>query len=234
MVLQLAEALAWPLSEPAATCLLTGVVTDTRSFHTANVGPAAQRATLRLVEAGASLGEVARQALDQRPLSWVRLLGQAIAGLFLDDGILWTEVTRAMRRQWAIDDDGTSGMTNFLASVREADVVVLFSERDDGTIDVSMRASPGYNVAQVALKLGGGGHPQAAGCSLTGELAATRNRVLAEVRRSVDEQRRAADNRSATFTSPAGESGDPSLAVAAVPGVPRIPTARSDGGEPHA
>jgi phosphoesterase RecJ-like protein len=192
MVLTLADTLGWPVGHQAATCLLTGLVTDTRSFRTANVGPAALRATLRLAEAGASLSEVARQAFDQQPLAWVRLLGSAIAGLTLEDGILWTEVTRAMRRQWALGDDETSGMTNFLASVREADVVLLFSERDDGTIDMSFRAAPGYDVAQIALKLGGGGHPQAAGCTLTGDLAVIRGRVLGEVRRSVAEQRRAA------------------------------------------
>lgn len=191
MVLHLADALGWAVTAPMATCLLTGLLTDTRSFRTANVGPAALRSTLRLVEAGASLGEVARRSYDQQPLAHVRLLGAAIAGLTLDDGILWTEVTRAMRRQWAVGDDGTSGMTNLLAGVREADVVVLFSERDDGTIDVSMRAAPGYDLAQLALKLGGGGHPQAAGFSLDGELAVARERVLAEVRSTLAEQRTA-------------------------------------------
>ena len=54
---------------------------------------------------------------------------------------------------------------------------------------VSMRAAPGLNVAQAALRLGGGGHPQAAGCTLEGELSQIQERVLAEVRRSLDQQR---------------------------------------------
>ena len=190
MVLHLADSLAWPLTPRVATCLLTGVVTDTRSFRTVNSGPAALQAALRLIEAGASLSDVARQALDQQPLAWVRLLGVAIAGLTLEDGVLWTEVTGAMRRQLGVGEDGTSGITNFLAGVREAWIVILFTERDAGTVDVSMRAAPGYDVAQVALKLGGGGHPQAAGCTLDGELPAIRERVLAQVRHSLADQRR--------------------------------------------
>jgi phosphoesterase RecJ-like protein len=191
MVLSLADRLAWPLGPSAATCLLAGIITDTRSFRTMSSGPPALRAALRLIEAGASLGDVARQALDQQPLAWVRLLGLAIAGLTLEDGVLWTEVTRAMRHSLGLGEDGASGLANFLARVREADIVLVFTERDDGTVDVSLRAAPGYDVAQVALDLGGGGHPQAAGCTLGGELPAVRERVLAEVRLSLAAQRRA-------------------------------------------
>jgi phosphoesterase RecJ-like protein len=188
MVLALADALGWDLVPDAATCLLTGLITDTRSFRTANVGPDTVHAALQLMEAGASLPHVAHQALDQRSLASIRLWGQAMDRLQLEDGILWTEVTRAMRRQWDVNGKDFSGLSNFLSGVNEARVVVLFTERDDATIDVSMRAAPGLDVAQVALRLGGGGHPMAAGCTLEGDLSQVQERVLAEVRRSLAEQ----------------------------------------------
>lgn len=189
MVLALAEAMHWPLTRPVAVCLLTGIVTDTRSFRTLNVDQAAMRAVLRLIEAGASPGQIAYRVLDQRPLAAVRLWGQVLNELHLEDGILWTEVTRAMRRRWSLSEDGDSGLANFLVGVREADVVLVFTEREDGTVDVGMRAAPGLDVAQVALKLGGGGHPQASGCTLAGDLEQVRERVLAEVRASLAGQR---------------------------------------------
>jgi phosphoesterase RecJ-like protein len=112
----------------------------------------------------------------------VHLWGQAIEQLQLQDGILWTEVTAAMRRRWGLGKDGDSGLANFLSGVREASVVVVFAEGEDGTIDVGMRAVPGQDVAQVALSLGGGGHPQAAGCTMAGDLPEVKERVLAELR----------------------------------------------------
>jgi phosphoesterase RecJ-like protein len=63
--------------------------------------------------------------------------------------------------------------------------VIVFTERDDGIIDVGMRSVPGYDVAAVALKLGGGGHPQAAGCTLEGDMPAVQARVLEEVKQSL-------------------------------------------------
>jgi phosphoesterase RecJ-like protein len=189
MILSLADTLAWEITQPVAVCLLTGLVTDTRGFRTSNVDIAAMRATLRLLEAGASLNLVTRQALEQRPLASVRLWGEAIDDLHLEDGILWTQVTNSMRQRWALGEDGDSGLANFLSGISEASVVVVFTERNDGTVDVGMRAVPEYDVAQAALRLGGGGHPQAAGCTLEGDLSDVREQVLAEIRQSLAWQR---------------------------------------------
>lgn len=188
MVLALAEALDWGLTQTVAVCLLTGLVTDTRSFRTSNVDLDAMQAALRLMEAGASLSDITGRVLDQRSLASVRLWGQAISKLRLEDGLLWTEVTRSMRQQWNISENSFSGLSSFLSGVREAKVAVVFAERDDGTVDVGMRSVPGYDVAQAALRLGGGGHPQAAGCMLEGQLTEVEERVLSEVRRSLEEQ----------------------------------------------
>jgi phosphoesterase RecJ-like protein len=190
MVLYLAEAFGWELTEPVAVCLLTGLVTDTRSFRTSNVDLATLRAALWLMEAGASLSQVAQRSLGQQPLAQVRLFADAVGRVRLEEGILWTSVTRAMRRRWMVDEDGTSGLANSLSGVREAQVVVVFTERNNGTIDVGLRAVPGYDVARLAIGLGGGGHPQAAGCTLEGDLEQIQEQVLAQVRQSVAEQRR--------------------------------------------
>ena len=52
-------------------------------------------------------------------------------------------------------------------------------------IDISMRSKPGLNLAPVALGLGGGGHPQAAGATLPPPMSAVRERVVAELKRVV-------------------------------------------------
>ncbi len=185
MILDLADTCGWELTQPIAVHLLCGIVTDTRSFRTYNVDTAAIQAALRLMEAGASLNDITWRALDQRPLASVRLWGQAFDRLHLEGDILWTEVTRQMRREWVLGEDGDAGLANFLSGVREPKVVVVFTERDNGAIDVGMRAVPGYDVSVVAYRLGGGGHPQAAGCTLEGNLEEVREQVLAEVRRSL-------------------------------------------------
>jgi len=187
MVVDLVAATGGELTQPIATCLLNGLVTDTRCFRTHNVDTAVMQEAQRLMEAGAPLYEIARRTLEQHSVASLRLWAQAIDRLQLQGDVLWTEVTCEMRQHWALPEDGASGLANFLTAAREPKVVVVFTERDNETIDVGFRSVPGIDVAQVALRLGGGGHPQASGCTLETDLAGARERVLAEVWRSLAE-----------------------------------------------
>jgi phosphoesterase RecJ-like protein len=83
-----------------------------------------------------------------------------------------------MRQQVGYMDNGDAGLVNFLNTASEADMAAVFDELPDGQINVSMRAATRYDVSQIALNLGGGGHAQAAGCTLGGPLDAARDHVL--------------------------------------------------------
>jgi len=188
MVLTLIERLEVPLDPTMATCLLNGIVTDTRGFRTPNTTPAVMEAATKLMTARASLPEITEQVFNRRPLAVVRLWGKALSAVQLDGPIIWTEISQAMRQECGLGSDSDDGLVSFLTSVCEADVGIVFTEKDDGTIGVSMRSMPGIDISGVAMRLGGGGHPQAAGCNLNSSLAEARERVLAELRHSLLEQ----------------------------------------------
>jgi phosphoesterase RecJ-like protein len=188
MVLTLIERLGVPLDSTIATCLLNGIVTDTHGFRTPNTTPAVMEAATKLMTAGASLPEITGQVFNRRPLAVLRLWGRALNAVQLDGRIIWTEISQAMKHECGLGSDSDDGLVSFLISACEADVGIVFTEKDDGTIDVSMRSMPGIDISNVAMRLGGGGHPQAAGCSLSDSLAEARERVLAELRRSLLEQ----------------------------------------------
>ena len=188
MVLTLIERLRVPLDPTIATCLLNGIVTDTRGFRTPNTTPDVMEAATRLMAAGASLPEITDRVFNRRPLAMLRLWGKALGAVQLDGRIIWTEISQAMRRECGLDSDSDDGLVSFLTSANEADVGIVFTEKNDGSIDVSMRSMPGIDISSVAMHLGGGGHPQAAGCNLSSSLTEARERVLAELRRSLLEQ----------------------------------------------
>ncbi len=178
IVLDLADALPVPISQQAAVCLLTGLVTDTLSFRTSNVNARTLRAAARLTELGADISDIAQRSLFTRPLALLRLWGAALSRMQLTDGVLWTEVSRAMRDEAGLKGSNESGLSSQLINAAEARVAAVFSETTDGQVEVSLRARAGYDVATVALQLGGGGHPQAAGCTLKGTLAQVEATVL--------------------------------------------------------
>ncbi|MCC7355268.1 MAG: bifunctional oligoribonuclease/PAP phosphatase NrnA [Anaerolineae bacterium] len=186
------DELALPLDPPIAQCLLTGIVTDTRGFRTASCTPRVLSIANRLMAAGASLPEIVSRTLDRRPLAAIRLWAQALPGAQLRGRVLWTEVTEAMRAATGLATVDDSGLVNFLLTAEEADVAVVFSEKNGGQeVEVGFRARPGWDVAQVALALGGGGHMLASGVTVRGTLPEVRERVLALLDESLAAQERA-------------------------------------------
>jgi phosphoesterase RecJ-like protein len=178
VIVDLADALGVPIRCEAATCLLTGMVTDTLSFRTSNVTPNVLRVAARLMEAGAPLSEITERALNQKPLNIIRLWGLALANLRQEHHVVWTAISREMRAVANAPDTGDGGLASFLISAPEAKVAAVLSENPDGQVEVGLRARNGLDISELALSLGGGGHPQAAGCTIPGPLPAAETRVL--------------------------------------------------------
>jgi len=179
VVVDLADALGIPIRKPAATCLLTGIVTDTLSFRTPSVTPRVLQMAARLMEAGADITEITERAMNSRPARAMRLWGLALSQLRCQGGVIWTSVSREMKAEAGAPEDGDSGLSSFLINAPEADVAAVFTEQPNGQVEVGLRSRPGFDVSQVALGLGGGGHPQAAGCIVAGPLEAAEARVVA-------------------------------------------------------
>ncbi len=178
MLVSLVRELDIPFTVEIATCLLHGIITDTLGFRTPNTTPQIMEAAVELTRAGAPFVELADRAFGHRPLSAIRLWGKALDRMQLEGRIAWSEITQEMRQATGHVEDGDAGLVNFMGTANEADMAVVFCELEDGKIDVSMRASAEYDVSAVALSLGGGGHPQAAGCTLSGPLGDVQRRVL--------------------------------------------------------
>jgi phosphoesterase RecJ-like protein len=142
------------------------------------------RTSVELMDAGASLPKLTDQIFNHRPFSTIRVWSAALQELHLEDRIVWSEITQAMRERISYEDSGDGGLVNFLSTANEVDIAVVFDELNDGKINVSMRAVPGYDVSQVALALGGGGHSQAAGCTIGGPLEVARPKVLSMLRQA--------------------------------------------------
>ncbi|MGQ9515957.1 MAG: DHH family phosphoesterase [Anaerolineae bacterium] len=189
MIVSLVDALGVPLDREIALPLLTGVVMDTRGFRTSNTTAESLRVASRLMDAGASLGEVMERALNSRPYAMLCLWGKMLSTVRLEGRIAWAVLTPAMQAECGNPEEGDGGFINLLVSLQEADVGLLFYDRGDHAVEVGFRAKPGIDISGVAFALGGGGHPQAAGCTVEGSLDDVRARVLEMVRQAIDGQR---------------------------------------------
>lgn len=185
VLLDLFTTLVWPTSADAATCLYLGMLTDTQSFQTPNVAPATMRRAATLLEAGAAKQPVIDAVFFSIPPSTLRLTGMAMAQLQQEDGIFWTVVSQEMLQAANADESATDDTVYHLQRVAGMRACVLFRERPDGTVKISLRSVPGVDVAVVAQRWGGGGHRQAAGATLTMSLTAAVDAVLPALREAV-------------------------------------------------
>jgi phosphoesterase RecJ-like protein len=185
MIYHLIEAMGIPLSREVATNLYVAILTDTGSFHYANTTPRTLRIAATLVEAGAVPHEVADLLFDQRELAELHVLGTLLTRLQLspDGAVAWIEVSRDLLERARVGRDALEDLVNYPRSVRGVEVALLFTEENGQGVRVSLRSKGKVDVASVAKMFQGGGHKNAAGCTVMGSLPEVRERILGEVRR---------------------------------------------------
>jgi phosphoesterase RecJ-like protein len=189
IIYDLLQDLGVPLDEVLATCLLTGIVTDTRSFSTSNTTPRSLEISSALVEAGASLLEVNEKCYRSKRLGTLRLWGRILDQLQMEDHLVWSINTLEMREECRVDSCNGDGIVNLLATVREASAAIVFIEKEGQRVEISIRSRPDVDISPIAVFFGGGGHPQAAGAMIDGQLEKVIPRVLSKAREVLDSER---------------------------------------------
>ena len=176
------------LDADTALCLMTGLVTDTLCFRTANVTSEVMQVAAELMQAGADLALVTSQTVNRKSFDAVRYWGALLQTAQLEERVVWVYASAASRRAAGYWMGGDASVATFLITSWEADMAASFVETEVGQIDMSFRAKPDFDVAGIAFELGGGGHPTASGCTIYGPLEQTMKRVLAMMKKARREQ----------------------------------------------
>jgi phosphoesterase RecJ-like protein len=182
IVADLIPALGMKITTPVAAALLTGLVTDTIGFRTSNVTPKALRLAAELMETGVDLSELYKRTLIDRSFEAVRLWGAGLTKVERTGRLVWTTLTKADREAVHYPGRDDADLINILAAVEDTDISVIFVEQPNGSVKVSWRAQPGFDVSKVALQFGGGGHAAASGAEIDGSLADVQTAVLEQTR----------------------------------------------------
>ena len=181
MVFRLLREASLPISGAAAANLYAAILTDTGGFQYRNTTAESLRAAAELVRAGAAPEEISRGLTANRePGEW-RLLSEVLAGLGLaaDGRVAWIEITAAARQRAGVGLDVTEDFIQYPRNLAGVQIAVAFKEIAADEIRVSLRSSGPVDVAKLAGAFGGGGHRNAAGCTIRQGLAAARAAVLA-------------------------------------------------------
>ncbi len=161
------------INRDVALGLYVSIMTDTNSFRYARTTPLAHRIAAETIELGVNPEEIYQSIFSSKEVSHVQLLGTMLQNVKsqFNGRIAWLEMGLDLRKKHQASADDTLSFLNLLLLLKDADIVCLFREEEDGQIRISIKSKGKVPINQIAFELGGGGHPYAAGVAITASMS---------------------------------------------------------------
>ncbi len=183
LIFELAQYLDVKLSLEAANALYCAIATDTGWFRFPSTTGRTMKIVGQLIDLGVEPASLYQQLYEQQTKARLRLFGRVLTRIVVDgDGkvaYLWV-AQRDFRETSAVPAD-TEDLVNECLKIAGVKAAFIAIEQLNGAVKVSFRSRSGIDVATVAEKFNGGGHKQAAGAVIQGQLADVMARVLPNV-----------------------------------------------------
>jgi len=194
MVCSLAEPFGLELDREVATCLYTGLVTDTGRFQFSNVSSETLRIAAGLIDCGADPHQVYENVYQSDSLNYLRLSGEVLCRSVYESelGLIHGYVSQGDLEQLGVAMNETEDLIDDLRTLRGHRIVALFKEQPDRRVRVSLRSRSDVDIGTLARGFGGGGHRVAAGYTSSKESIAD---ALAELKEKIIADGLGPDNR---------------------------------------
>jgi phosphoesterase RecJ-like protein len=180
MIYNLCKALGVEVTKEIAECIYTALLTDTGSFHFSNTTERSLKIASELVRRGVEPARISQALFYSYPYSKIKLLGLVLSTIQRDESgkIAWVMVDRETMYEADASEEDSDGIVNHALSIDEVVAVAFFKELSPNVYRISLRSKGKNNVAKVAELFGGGGHRNAAGCRIEGNLEDVKQRVI--------------------------------------------------------
>jgi phosphoesterase RecJ-like protein len=190
MVFDLVRALAVPLSLEIATHLYLAILTDTGSFHYSSISPRTFDICRETLEAGVDPVLVARNVYDSNNMGRLKLFGAVLSAMQIDQTgrIAIVYLDHEMARAAGGTYEDTEGLINLPLTVKEIEAVLFFKQDEGEQYRVSMRSKGAIDIGAVAKEFGGGGHKNAAGCTVNGAIDMLQKVFVEKIESAIESQ----------------------------------------------
>lgn len=180
LVYRILSALGVEIGYDVAVNIYVAILTDTGSFHYSNSSPEAFHIAGEMIRRGIDPWEVAEQVYETQSADRLRLLVRVLGSLEITSGGKVASITTMKKdlADFSAGKDSLEGFINYPRSILGVEVAVSFREEGEGEFRVSFRSKGRVDVSAVALAFGGGGHRNAAGCTVRGAFAEVKRKVF--------------------------------------------------------
>ncbi|MBI5728549.1 MAG: DHH family phosphoesterase [Candidatus Magasanikbacteria bacterium] len=167
-----------------ATCLLTGVMTDTDHFTNAATSAHSLAVASELIKRGGDMSLIRGAVFFDKTIATLKLWGGALARLQKHDelDIVYTHVTQNDLQTHRVEDSEVEGLANFMNNLNDGRAALILKELSNGNLKGSFRTTKNdVDVSAWAKALGGGGHKKAAGFTVPGPVEIALQNVFAKI-----------------------------------------------------
>jgi phosphoesterase RecJ-like protein len=187
LVYRILSAFGYRFDRETALCIYVATITDTGSFRYSNANREAFNVAGEMLECGVNAWDVAEKLYENQPQRRLELLSKCLPTLevFKDGQAASVTVTSDMYASCGADAELTDGFVNYPRSIHGVEVAIFFRQLDERKFKVGFRSKGKVNVAAFSAALGGGGHHNAAGCTVEGSLEEVRALVYKIVEASL-------------------------------------------------
>lgn len=188
MIYNLAKALGVRVTKEIAECCYTALITDTGSFHYSNTTERTFKVASELLRTGVKPAKTAEAVFASYPWSRIQLMGAVLSTARRDSTghVALLRHSLEMQHLAEASDEDADGFVNYPLTVGEVEAVAMLKECEPGVYRTSLRSKGEVNVAKVAEKFGGGGHRNAAGCTLRGTWEEAEEKIIALLQDAVE------------------------------------------------
>jgi len=182
MVFHLVKALGATITAEMAINLYAAIIVDTGNFRFSNTTSEVLRISAELIDCGAAPHKVYQELYESWPDNRFRLYLKVIESLEIRHDVVFSVVTKKMMEDTSTAADDTENFVSFPRVMRKIAVSVLLRETGKDEYKVSLRAKDTINVARIAVLYGGGGHKNAAGCSIRTDVETAKNLIFENIK----------------------------------------------------
>lgn len=163
-----------------ATCLYVAITTDTGGFRYSNTTKRTHEIAGILTECNIDIEYINKQVFDLMPKPQMELLKLVLPkASFLYDGKIGViRIQRGDYEKAGAKEEHSDGFVDYVRNVEGVDVAICFKETADHKVKVSFRSSGVVDVSETAHHFNGGGHENAAGCTVNGALFEVEQQVI--------------------------------------------------------
>ena len=181
------KALGVSVDSDIASCVYTGLSTDTGCFKYSNVTPRTHLIAAELIACGANHSKINEIMFDTKTFGSIMLEKLCYENLemFCGGKVAVISVTKKMLSDCGVDKSALDAIKPITRQIEGVGIGITVKEEEGGKIGVSVRTSEDYNASLICANFGGGGHIRAGGCEFSADVEEAKKKVIDYIEKNI-------------------------------------------------